>query len=155
MPDVQTLVTTGLFHLPVYAPKYWSIFCTQVYLSTYVQSYDMLCDAQLGFHPNRSCDTQLITTVNDFAEVLNRRGQCDVLALDFSKDFNKVWHAHLYQKLSHYGVHGSILSWLQAFLTDRSQYVILDNMKKLCYLCTLRCATRNSISPFIVPNVHK
>ena len=64
-PDVQILATTGLFHLPVYAPKYWSIFCTQVYLSTYVQSYDMLCDAQLGFHPNRSCDTQLITTVND------------------------------------------------------------------------------------------
>ena len=52
-----------------------------------------------------------------------------VLALDFSKGFNKVPHARLYQKLSHYGVRGSILSWLQAFLTDRSQYVILDNMK--------------------------
>ena len=63
------------------------------------------------------------------AECLNKGGQCDVLALDFSKAFDKVLHACLYQKLSHYGVRGSILSWLQAFLTDRSQYVILDNMK--------------------------
>ena len=46
-------------------------------------------------------------------------------ALDFSKAFDKVPHAHLYQKLSHYGVCGPTLSWFQAFLTDRSQYVIL------------------------------
>ena len=67
--------------------------------------------------------------VNDFAECLNKGRHCDVLALGFSKAFDKVPHAHLQQKLSHYGVHGSILSWLQAFLTDRSQYVIIDNTK--------------------------
>ena len=33
--DAQTLVTTGLFYLPVYSPKYWNISSTQVYLSTY------------------------------------------------------------------------------------------------------------------------
>ena len=65
----------------------------------------------------------------DFAECLNKGGQCDVLALDFSKAFDEVPHAHLYQKLSNYGVCESILSWLQGFLIDRSQYVILDNMK--------------------------
>ena len=98
-------------------------------ISKHLQRHAVLCDAQHGFHPNRSCDTQLIITVNDFADCLNKGGQCDVLALDFSKAFDKVPHAHLYQKLSHYGVHGSILSWLKAFLTDRSQYVILNNMK--------------------------
>ena len=64
------------------------------------------------------------------AECLNKGDQCDVLAFDFSKGFNKVLYACLYQKLSHYGVHGPILSWLLAFLTDRTQYVILDNMKR-------------------------
>ena len=40
--DTQILVTTGLFHLPVYAPKYWNIF-DQVYLSTYkVMVYYMM-----------------------------------------------------------------------------------------------------------------
>ena len=69
--------------------------------------------------------------MNDFAECINTGGQCDVLALDFSKAFDKVAHACLYQKLSYYGVRGPILSWLQAFLTDRSQYGILDNMKSI------------------------
>ena len=63
------------------------------------------------------------------AECLNKRGQCDVLVLDFSKAFDKVPNARLYQKLCHYRMCRSILSWLQAFLTDRSQYIISDNMK--------------------------
>ena len=102
----------------------------------------------------RSCDTQLIITVNNFADCLNKGGQYDDLAVDFSKAFDKVPHACLYQKLSHYGICGSILSWLKAFLTDSSQYVILNNMK-LYYLCTFWCATRNSIGSFTVSNIYK
>ena len=95
----------------------------------HLQKYAVLCNAQHGFHSNRSYNTQLIITVNDFAESLNQGGQCDVLTLDFSKAFDKVPHAHLYQKLSPYGIRGPILSWLQAFLTNRSQCVVMDNMK--------------------------
>jgi len=67
--------------------------------------------------------------VNEFAECLNQRGQCDVLLLDFSKAFDKVSHSLLYHKLSHYGIEGSLLSWLESFLNHRLQYVILDNQK--------------------------
>ena len=75
-------------------------------VSKHLQKYAVLCDAQHGFHPNRSCDTQLIITVNDFAESLNQGGQCtcDILTLDFSKAYDKVPHAHLYQKLSRYEI---------------------------------------------------
>ena len=77
----------------------------------------VLCEEQHGFHPNRSCETQLISTINDFAECLNQGGQCDVLLLDFSKTFDKVPHTCLCNKLHHYGIHGALLSWLQAFYT--------------------------------------
>ena len=36
------------------------------------------------------------TTINDFAECLNQKGQCDVLLLDFSKAFDKVAHTCLF-----------------------------------------------------------
>ena len=100
-----------------------------MYQNTYKVTQYVLCDAQHGFRPNRSCDTRLITTVNDFAECLNKGGQCNILTLDFSKTFDKIPYACLYHKLSHYGIRGPILSWLQAVLGNRSQYVVVDNMK--------------------------
>ena len=99
------------------------------HISRHLELHQVLCDEQHGFCPNRSCKTQLITTVNDFAECLNQEGQCDVLFLDFSKAFDKVPHFRSCQKLYHYGIHGTLLSWLQAFLHNQSQYVVVDNQK--------------------------
>ena len=61
-------------------------------ISDHLASFNILCDEQHGFRNKRSCKTQLITTVNDFAKYLNQKGQCDVLLLDFSKAFDKVPH---------------------------------------------------------------
>ena len=88
-----------------------------------------MCDGQHGFRQKRSCESQLITTINDFAKCLNEKGQCDVLLLDFRKAFDKVPHARLFKKLDHYGIHGALLHWLKSFLTNRSQHVVLDNQK--------------------------
>ena len=52
--------------------------------------YQALGDEQHGFWQHRSCEIQLITTVHDFAQCLNQRGQCDILLLDFYKAFDKV-----------------------------------------------------------------
>ena len=117
------------FFMSIPTIKYLMINYIQYIKASRKYVYNVLCEEQHGFHPNRSCKTQLITTINDFAECLNQGGQCDVLALDFSKAFDKVPHAHLFYKLHHYGVHGALLSWLQAILNNRSQVVALDNQK--------------------------
>jgi len=49
--------------------------------------------------------------------------------MDFRKAFDKVAHLHLLKKLHHYGIRGTLLLWLKYFLTDRSQYVTLDNQR--------------------------
>ena len=65
-----------------YRPFSLTCICTKILehirsgISKHLQSYDALCDVQHGFHPNRSCDTQLIITVNDFAECLNKGQAC-------------------------------------------------------------------------------
>ena len=38
---------------------------------------------------------------------------------DLTLAFDKVWHTGLLYKLSQCGVHGTILRWLRAYLTDR------------------------------------
>ena len=75
------------------------------------------------------CDTQLIETVDDFARTLNEGGQIDVIALDFSKAFDRVPHKRLLYKLNHYGICGPILQWIQSFLENRSQQVILEGQE--------------------------
>ena len=52
--------------------------------------------------------------------------QTDLILLDFSKAFNKVNHSKLLWKLHQYGIRGSALSWIRAFLGNRSQTVVLE-----------------------------
>jgi len=67
----QTHVTVDLCLLNVFVAKFWN---TIVYSS--ISSYE-----QHGFHYKRSCETQLINAVNDFAKCLNQNGQYDILLL--------------------------------------------------------------------------
>ena len=100
-------------------------------ISDHLASFNILCNEQHGFCNKRSCETQLITTVNDFAKCLNQKGQCDVLLLDFSKAFDKVPHSRLYYKLQHYGIDGPVLLWVKSFLSCRSQYVVLEGKNSI------------------------
>ena len=111
--------------------------------------HDILSNAQHGFHSKRSCETQLLLTVHDFASGLNDGKQTDAIILDFTKAFDKVSHKHLCTKLHYYGIRGPILDWIKDFISNRSQQVILDgcSSESLSYF---RCPTGYSPWPFIV-----
>ena len=48
---------------------------------------------QHGFRSGRSCETQLITTFQDIAEMYDKKGsQIGIAVLDFSKVFDTVPH---------------------------------------------------------------
>ena len=99
------------------------------HIFSHLKRYNILCDEQHGFQQNRSCETQLIGTVNEIAENMNEGKQTDVILLDFAKAFDKVPHARLCHKLSHYGINGALLKWIRSFLTDRTQQVIINGEK--------------------------
>ena len=68
----------------------------------------------------------VITTVHDLASGLDKRQQIDAILLDFSKAFDKVAHRRLATKLHHYGIRNKTLAWIQSFLAERYQKVVLD-----------------------------
>ena len=92
----------------------------------HLDMYDILIDAQHGFRKSRSCESQLIMTVQDLANSLNRNEQVDGILLDFSKAFDKVPHQRLLEKLSYYGVRGNLHNWIKDFLTNQKQEVVLE-----------------------------
>jgi hypothetical protein len=81
---------------------------------------------QHSFCKRRSIDTQLVLTIHDLAKALDSGDQIDGILLDFSKAFDKVPYNRLLMKLDHYGVWNITLSWIQDFLSDRTQTVVLE-----------------------------
>ena len=88
------------------------------------KAFNILTPAQFGFRKDHSAELQLLQTVHDLATTLNNRSQCDVILLDFSKAFDRVSHRHLILKLEHYGIRNSVLEWISAFLSHRTQQVV-------------------------------
>ena len=65
----------------------------------------------------------------------------DVIVLDFRQVFDEVPHHHLCPKLSYCGNPGGILSWIENFLTGRSQQVIVNGCTNNPYSGNSSCAT--------------
>ena len=70
----------------------------------FLDDNDILSDFQHGFRQRRSCETQLINTLRDFSNCLDKSSQVDAILLDFSKAFDKVDHSTLLLKMSDYGI---------------------------------------------------
>ena len=90
--------------------------------------HNILSDNQHGFRKKQSCESQLILTIIDLASGLEDGEQIDAILLDFSKAFDKVPHQRLLLKLQHYGIRGQLLSWIESFLSDRSQKVLVEGI---------------------------
>ena len=81
---------------------------------------------QHGFRARFSCETQLLTTLHDLFKIRDWGVQLDLAILDFSKAFDKVLHRRLMTKLRHYGIVGPTQRWIEAFLSDRTQSVVME-----------------------------
>ena len=67
----------------------------------------------------------LIITSNN---PLNNKGQTDIIFLDFSKAFGKISHKFILSKLHYYGIRNHTLSWIGAFLSNRTQTTIVNGV---------------------------
>ena len=81
---------------------------------------------QHEFRETRTYGTQLIMLIEDLAIAASAGKQTDIILLEFSKAFDKVNHSNLLWKVHQYGIRGYLLSWIQAFLGSRSQWVVID-----------------------------
>ena len=95
-------------------------------IMTHLDKNNLLYHNQHGFRSRVSCETQLIQFTQDLYDTLNDKGQADVIVMDFSKAFDKVDHQRLLLKLHRLGINHEVITWIQSFLTDRSQCVVLD-----------------------------
>ena len=89
---------------------------------------NLLCEEQYGFCQGRSCTTQLLNTLHDWMKELYNNIPVDAVYLDFRKAFDTVPHKRLLNKLYGYGIRGELLQWVRDFLSNRYQYVSINNV---------------------------
>ena len=99
------------------------------HIMNHADKNNILYPLQHGFRSKRSCETQLIEFVDEITINMSSGKQTDVLIMDFSKAFDKVSHSLLVHKLDHYGIRGKTNTWIQNFLSDRSQAVVVGGEK--------------------------
>ena len=86
----------------------------------------LLNKSQHGFLENHSCLTNLLEFFYDIFAMYDEEKAVDVIYLDFKKAFDQVPHKRLLAKIKAHGIDGKLLAWLDNWLSERKQRVVIN-----------------------------
>ena len=95
-------------------------------LVEFLENNNLISPNQHGFRKGRSCLTQLLKHYDTVLNNYLNTGETDVIYLDFAKAFDKVDHKLLLKKVKHFGIKGKLYDWIEQFLLERTQTVVVD-----------------------------
>ena len=104
-------------------------------LLDFFNKYDLLCKEQFGFRSGFSTEY----AIHDIYEKLLRnfdqsQNSCAIF-LDLAKAFDSVSHPILLRKLYKYGIRGNAFNLLESYLSNRTQFVKVNNVcSSLAYI---------------------
>ena len=96
------------------------------HLLKYLKDNNILSNKQYGFLPGRSTVLQLLNALDQRTEATDNGFYVDVIYCDFMKAFDKVPHKRLLKVLKYYCIPSKIVDWIESFLTNRKQRVIVN-----------------------------
>ena len=88
--------------------------------------HKLINPSQHGFLKAKSCLTNLLCFLEEITKWVDDGSPVDVIYLDFQNAFDKVPHQRLIRKLKSHGMGISIINWVEQWLTDRRQRVVVD-----------------------------
>ena len=92
----------------------------------HLQDNKLLTKFQAAYLPGSSTETQVLEMYHRIVEAMDRGKDIRFLFLDVSRAFDRVWHSGVLAKLKRYGFNGRLLKWLENYLTDRQQRVVVE-----------------------------
>ena len=92
----------------------------------YLDSNQLIADTQHGFRSRRSTLTNLLEFFHKMFVEYDKNRAIDILYLDFQKAFDKVPHKRLMIKVRSLGIDGEVARWVENWLYDRRQRVVVN-----------------------------
>jgi hypothetical protein len=123
-------------NLPFVAKCLERVVCARIH--EHLQNANLHEPMQSAYRRFQSTETALLKVQSDVLLALDR-GQCAALVmLDLSAAFDTLEHKVLLNRLQHtHGITGAALNWIQSYLTERTQSVVIENVKSSA--AELRC----------------
>ena len=96
-------------------------------MSTFIENHTILSTCQFGFRKHHSTSMALTKLVDRITHELDNKCYSVGIFLDLSKAFDTIDHYILINKLQCYGFHGIVADWLTSYISDREQYVSIND----------------------------
>ena len=97
-------------------------------LEKFVSTCNILIDSQYGFRSKRSTSMAVVDLVEKISNSIDKNKPTIGVFIDLKKAFDMVDHKILLQKLCFYGIRGTPHSWLSSYLSNRLQYVEINDV---------------------------
>ncbi len=91
----------------------------------HLMNNNLIRQSQHGFMPGKSCASNLTTFLDRAAKAVDEGKSVDIFYLDFAKAFDKVPRKRLIAKLRAKGLEQEVVSWIEEWLTGRTQRVTI------------------------------
>lgn len=104
---------------------------------SFVKTNSIMYNSQYGFRENHSTSLALMELFEKITSNLDNKLVTVGVFIDLKKAFDTIDHSILINKLCHYGVRGVASNWIKNYLSNRSQYVVHNNVSS--EYKTIRC----------------
>ena len=94
-------------------------------IMNHLVKHNLLNDSQHGFVKSKSCVTNLLEALDFLTQAIADGKSVDVLYTDFAKAFDTVAHKRLIYKMKAYGINEKTIKWVESYLNNRKQRVIM------------------------------
>ena len=103
--------------------RYWKHYST----SDYNNSGIKISNSQYGFRAHMLTVRAALELPESIYNSIDSKQHCAGVFIDLKTAFDTVNHKRLVEKLSYYGVRGIANTWLENYLMNRKQYVVVGN----------------------------
>ena len=94
---------------------------------SFLKSHSVLSPTQYNFRPKYLTLHALLDITNSALENIEKKLYTGFVFLALTKAFDTVNHSILFYELKHYGIRGIINNFFGSFLSNRNQYVTINN----------------------------
>ena len=115
----------------------------------FLSKHQFFNSTQHGFRTGRSTLTNLIEYYESILLLLQFHQTVDSIYLDYSKAFDKCDHNIILNKLHLLGIRGKIHKWIESFLKNRQQRVVIRGFKSSPVWCVSGVPQGSVLGPLL------